>query len=338
MELDSLQIDYKNLEKNNVKNYINFKPNQNTNLEQEYLIILCSNKKLNVQFKFNFKFVKDLEIISRDKKFLIKENNYDGILVNGEIGPLNKIQIKFKPIDYCGSINIWDVKLFNPKVYTKITWDKVYIINLKRRSDRKKIMIEKLKKIGLTNYEFINAVDGLKLKVSKVFDNLKNKNKTQILNYGHFGCILSHIKVLKNAILNNYNRVMILEDDIEFPDDFIEKINNINVPEFNILYLGGPIKESKLFIDGWGIHNEIMGTYGYILDSKIFKDVLNAFSELKYSADITLIESIQSNFNTILLNDLVKTKIEDSDTSAKSNIMSRMVLKLNTEFYTESKL
>lgn len=338
MELNSLQIDYKNLDKNSIENHINFKPKQNINLEEEYLIIFHTDKLLNIHFKFNYKFVKDLEIISQDKKFQIKQNNYEGILLSCKIGPLNRIIIKFKPIDYCGCINIWDVKLLNPKTYMKITWDKIYIINLKRRPDRKKIMIDKLEKIGLRNYEFINAVDGLKPKISKVFDELKAKNKTRILNYGHFGCILSHIKVIKKAIANNYNRVMILEDDIEFPDDFIDRIFNIDVPEFDILYLGGPIRELKLFIDGWGIHKEIMGTYGYILDSKIFKIILDFLCKLKYSADITLIETIQSNFRTILLNDIVKTKIDDSDTSAKSNKMSKMVCKLNKDFYQESKL
>jgi hypothetical protein len=41
--------------------------------------------------------------------------------------------------------------------------DKIKIVNLERRPDRKENMIEKLKQQNITNYEFIRAVDGREL-------------------------------------------------------------------------------------------------------------------------------------------------------------------------------
>ena len=67
-------------------------------------------------------------------------------------------------------------------------------------------MIEKLKKIGLENYEFVNGVDGQSKKILNKFEQIKNK--TRITNSGHLGCILSHIKVIKKAIKNKQPKVV----------------------------------------------------------------------------------------------------------------------------------
>jgi GR25 family glycosyltransferase involved in LPS biosynthesis len=280
--------------------------------------------------------MKSVEIVAGGKTYSILESIRDGILFNCKIGTSELIKIILEPIDYCANINIWDIQLIKPKEFVKISWDQTYIINLKRRPDRKEIMKEKLKKIGIENYEFINGVDGQLEKILNEFS--KRGKKTRITNSGHFGCILSHIKVIKNAIKNGYKKIMVLEDDIEFIENFMDLIKNIEVPVYDILYLGGPIREYKLFTNYWGIHNEIMGTYGYIINCNMYKELLEKFSLLKYSADITMIEYIQSNYKTILLNDMIKTKIDDSDTSCKTMSMDTMVTRLNKSFYLESNL
>ena len=50
-------------------------------------------------------------------------------------------------------------------------------------------------------------------------DVINNKTKTSSL--GHLGCILSHVKCCQDAIDNNYNRILVLEDDITFVEDHI---------------------------------------------------------------------------------------------------------------------
>ncbi len=330
-----LHIHHENLIKttNFQEKKLNFKP-EDTKLLDLYSIVIESKIKINIQFKFNFKFMKELNIINLNKKFLIKENNYDGILISVDLEPENKINISFVPKDHCSCINIWDINVNRIEEYTNISWDKIYIINLERRTDRKIQMEKKLKDIGLNNYEFVNAVDGKKDKILNYFSKLKKENKTNIINSGHFGCLLSHIKVIKKAIKNNHKKIMILEDDIIFEENFIERIKNIKIPKCDLIYLSGPILESKLFISNWAFHKEIMGTYGYILDSKLYTKVIDILSEFKYTIDISLIEYIQSNYNVVLLEDLVKTKIDDSDTSNKNKLMNMMIKRLNNSIYT----
>jgi GR25 family glycosyltransferase involved in LPS biosynthesis len=67
-------------------------------------------------------------------------------------------------------------------------------------------------------------------------------NGTKHLNQWEHGCFMSHVSILKKIIENNYNRTLILEDDIEFIKNVQEYfMRNIQyIPnEWNMLYLGG---------------------------------------------------------------------------------------------------
>lgn len=98
---------------------------------------------------------------------------------------------------------------------------KFYVINLKRRSDRKKSILEQFKKYNITNYEIVEAIDG-----EKLTDNYINPllNKDQILKIHHkqmskgeVGCFLTHLKIFKK-ILKYGSRSIILEDDAMLTD------------------------------------------------------------------------------------------------------------------------
>lgn len=41
-------------------------------------------------------------------------------------------------------------------------------------------------------------------------------NATYTINDGNIGCGMSHLDIIKDCIINNYNNVLILEDDFEF--------------------------------------------------------------------------------------------------------------------------
>ena len=71
----------------------------------------------------------------------------------------------------------------------------VIYINLERRCDRKQTVIKELHKIGVENPICFKAVE---------------------LENGALGCSMSHLKCVENAKKNNYDYVLICEDDIEF--------------------------------------------------------------------------------------------------------------------------
>ena len=89
--------------------------------------------------------------------------------------------------------------------------DKIYYINLKHRKDRKEHIENQIKK-------FIDP----KLSITTRFNAIANKN-------GCIGCSESHLAVIEECIQNNYNNVLIFEDDFEFIIDKYEFKNYLDI-------------------------------------------------------------------------------------------------------------
>ena len=308
--------------KYNLKNNIyHFRINTSNNP----FIIIKSLKKQIIQFKLNTKLI---ESICIKVGTIIKEYNkipWFGLLINYNIEKNEEIEIFIKAIDNCGEINIWDIEnIYNIKL-TEIKWDKIFIINLKRRNDRKKSMEQKLLKENIINYEFIEAIDGCDIEIKKEYEQLKLDDKTKIINSGHYACLLSHIKVIELAKKNLYKNIMILEDDVMFEPNFMNIIKKIRLPKFNLIYLGGIIPEIKCGINGWIKTNGIMGAYGYIINHKLYDKILYYLKNNNNYVDVLYIEKIQPNYKVYLLNDYIKTNLDSSDTSKKNKKLVRML-------------
>jgi GR25 family glycosyltransferase involved in LPS biosynthesis len=86
--------------------------------------------------------------------------------------------------------------------------DAIIYINLEDRNDRKELLMKELEKLN-TDMSKVYKVSGVYMP----------KN-------GHKGCIQSHILALNMIKLNNWNRVLILEDDAEL-DMSPETINDV---------------------------------------------------------------------------------------------------------------
>ena len=92
-------------------------------------------------------------------------------------------------------------------------FDKIYCINLNRREDRWNETLEELKKWGLSDsVSRYSAIDGNTL------------NNDTVINNGELGILTTHINIITEAKENNYNNILILEDDIEFTKE-IENID-----------------------------------------------------------------------------------------------------------------
>jgi GR25 family glycosyltransferase involved in LPS biosynthesis len=326
-------MDFKNLDINTVNikqkikdDYLVFKIKKyDKSLENK--IIINSNNNSILQFKINCVLIKRIELIYKEQKLEYKSIPYNGLFINCEVNNDIKLEINIYPLDLSTRIHIWDLKVIdNININNKILWDKIYIINLKRREDRKILMIEKLTEEKIDNYEIIEAYDGKDIKVFENFNLIKNH--TKIINSGHFGCLLSHIKAIKKAKRNNYNNIMILEDDIIFNNNFLEEIKKIKLPNYDILYLGGLISEKKVFFNGWAKVSKVMGAYGYIINKNIYDKLLDKLQNLMYCVDV-MYYKLTDEFNIYILNDLIKTNLDSSDTSKKKNKMINMINIIN---------
>ena len=164
---------------------------------------------------------------------------------------------------------------------------KTYIVNLKKREDRRKEISTLFSNINFTNYEFYEAVNGFEIDLSLEIKNLFEGNDF-FNRKGMIGCALSHYNLWLNLIKDSANDYyIILEDDINVSDNFIEDLNesikllnnNLNTDNnIDFLYLGYSKYDdnenrnydltdentNKIKIKDINIHNFVGGTFGYI--------------------------------------------------------------------------
>lgn len=330
-----VSIELINMKPDNSKTYQIYKPTK-TNLSK-YSIVLNSKKSSQyMQFVLFVKFVNSIKISQSNTQNTLEYNifPYNGIVYSCLITPETPINIIIEPLDLCSRIIIkkqimTPIKNIN---LNPITWDKIFVINLARRSDRKKSM-EKfflIQNISPTDYEFIEAFDGQTPITQTKFELNKISNPSNpIITSGHFACLLSHLKAIQLAKSRGYKSIMILEDDVYTEEqNLISKLNSIQVPDYDLMYLGGIMSKKKCFASKWAWSGGtyIMGAYGYILSSKLFDHILAELSNLDEYIDFYYLKNIQSKYKTICLEDVIKTDLTTSDTSHKSRIM---VKKLN---------
>lgn len=120
----------------------------------------------------------------------------------------------------------------------------IYCLNLKRKLLRRKVMIEQFKFLNL-KYEICEAIDhqniyfetnnlnnsyeeriGIyEIDGTNINFHIKSNKYYQIVNNnGHVGCSLSHLYYIKKAYEENYQNIIMLEDDISFK--YIKKWKN----------------------------------------------------------------------------------------------------------------
>lgn len=94
--------------------------------------------------------------------------------------------------------------------------DCIYVINLEARRDRWDWMASLCQKHFLFSNR-VNAIDGWALP-QEVQKELTHPYPCR-LRGGQFGCLLSHISILKDAYKRGFDLIWVMEDDIEFVED-----------------------------------------------------------------------------------------------------------------------
>ena len=119
--------------------------------------------------------------------------------------------------------------------HNTLGFDKIYVINLKRRLDRKTTLIKENPNLDFT---FIEAIDGKNLTQNELLENnLLNSSfydPSGMVTMGVFACALSHKKAWDQAILDGVNNALFLEDDI-FLTENLNTVNNFT--PFTKIYL-----------------------------------------------------------------------------------------------------
>ena len=229
----------------------------------------------------------------------------------------------------------------------------IFVINLKRRPDRKNLIESRLNDLGIMNYEITEAIDGKELPddLSEVYDEKTAKQIHRVLKKTEVACALSHINIARKIIEQNIEYAIILEDDAELTVGLKNFIKNFNLKQnrFDFLILGsfssnqlhnGKLKTKeapyKLIekqsityldkiefnIENISIHKAhypsqtldfVFGTHAYVLSNRGAKKLLQINYPVKVEAD-NVWNYFCNNFETLFTNPiLVHRQYDDSD-------------------------
>lgn len=156
-------------------------------------------------------------------------------------------------------------------------FDRVYVINLPNRVDRRKAMEKELIKAGMP------------LTPGKVelFPAIRPDSAGGFNSIGYRGCFLSHLTVLRQARDLQLNNVLVLEDDLTFSDHFkeyedklITQLHQTNWDFVNFGYFcDQPVNFLEIDVPTLQPPSgqKITGTHFYGVNGKVFDKLINFF-------------------------------------------------------------
>lgn len=250
--------------------------------------------------------------------------------------------------------------------YSTLGFDKIYVINLKRRSDRKEQLLAKFPNI---NFTFIEAIDGKELDQETLIAEEKLNRSffdpTGMVTMGIFACALSHKKAWDQAIEDGVENALFLEDDVypivplveenRFTEVYQLVLNDIKQYDWDLIHLG---KKTE-FQSGMDVSNFLTvprynsnynGAHAYCATSEMIKTLSSNYLPVKYAADVYLEQFYKSHniftFRQSLIrqvSDSIDPQNADSDTyynsyregggkvgisfDEKGNVLNRQVVK-----------
>tara|TARA_Y100000389_G_scaffold162978_1_gene166038 strand:+ start:4246 stop:4902 length:657 start_codon:yes stop_codon:yes gene_type:complete len=186
--------------------------------------------------------------------------------------------------------------------------DKIFIINLEYRTDRKEEIIKELKKHNIYNYEFFKAIrPGIQDIIEwnnnycdHVKKSFQDPNKFLYYQIGCLGCLKSHVEICKLALERNYKNILILEDDTEFLHnlDTLDKFSSQINDNYDMLYLCGSHNGPREKITENIVKTKKTHTTGsYLITENAMKYLFENIKSYSKEIDVFYAEEIQSRFN-----------------------------------------
>ncbi|XP_030061214.1 procollagen galactosyltransferase 2 isoform X2 [Microcaecilia unicolor] len=137
-----------------------------------------------------------------------------------------------------------------PKQPDKMRFDEIFMINLKRRKDRRDRMLQSLYEMEIA-VTIVDAVDGKALNSSQLkalniemLPGYKDPYSGRVLTRGEIGCFLSHHRVWKEVVDRGLEKSLLIEDDARFEPQFkrrlmklMDDIEEIQL-DWDLIYIG----------------------------------------------------------------------------------------------------
>lgn len=208
-------------------------------------------------------------------------------------------------------------------------FDKIFIVNLKSDIHKRLKMLELLDNNNITNYEFIDAINGSDAKYDDIFSNKqhismweKKNKKKHISKRGEIGCLLSHLTILEISKSRGYTKWLHLEDDVIMHKNMnaLFKTSISETPaDWDVIYLG---TTQAYWRENYNIEfinkniykaNISCGTFGFAVSNTNLDFIINKYKMHLYPADATLTAEVQNILNCYVIKpNLVVARLNDS--------------------------
>lgn len=196
--------------------------------------------------------------------------------------------------------------------------DKVFVINLEHRGDRRVQIKKELSRIGIENYEIFPAikptVEMIQSWNPKFLDPMpqwflsRGGDHTKY-RIGSLGCMMSHMKIMELCIERNYENVLILEDDTLFQDDHTKGRQWEDLwklvaqeldehPAYGLVYLAGNHRGARCTTVSKNVMkvNGTLTTGSYIVSRDVMNYIVQNIPHYPREIDVFYASVIQSKF------------------------------------------
>ena len=192
--------------------------------------------------------------------------------------------------------------------------DKIYVINLPKRKDRRE---EFDTTFGKLIYEYIEAIPGNEINVKEL---IKQKRVSEYfydpagsVNKNVIACNLSHLKVWETFLESDEEVCLVLEDDVIITEEIFltttsietneavitptklwnDIMSQLNTLDWDIAFLGkkqeyvNGIDKTELFCEPFWASG-LFGGHAYMLNKKSIRNIILKYRPIKYAADVFL--------------------------------------------------
>jgi len=198
--------------------------------------------------------------------------------------------------------------IFKNNNYSKciLNVDAVYVCHYSILTDRKSYIIDTFSKKFTNEYKFIelydiNYIQENLTSLSSIYPNiLKNTRWDRKLTMQEISIALKHLHIIVESFKNEYDSVLIFEDDIKLVKDFSKKFNNYKAQlpnDWDILWIGGSHNlhmQYKKPINVYFTEKGSRCSHAYLLSKSCIKKIIHKLYNINMPIDFY--------FNDLVLN------------------------------------
>jgi hypothetical protein len=157
-------------------------------------------------------------------------------------------------------------------------FDRVYVVNLPERTDRRRQM----------ERELVRAKMPLTAGKVEIFPAIRPADKDGFPSIGACGCFRSHLSIFKLALQHNARNVLMIEDDLNIADQFGEQFASIaqqlNATSWSFAYFGHVLelpKSRNVRMEPTTPETKLMTTHFYAASGAILPRLIDFLEQMQ---------------------------------------------------------